>query len=153
MTELTAVSSGTVISLRDVPDKAFSEGILGDGVAIEPEEGLVVAPADGQVTMVLKSSGHGLGLKIDGISFLIHVGVNTVKLKGEGFVLCVKAGDQVKKGQKLLAFQKELLEQKGFCSHVIFIRMKKEEPLEREVTFRWGTKALAGQTIIGWIED
>ena len=153
MVELKAVSDGRVIALSQVSDQVFSSGILGDGIGIRPKNGTVVAPADGEVTMLLKSSGHAMGLHIDGIDFLIHVGIGTVALKGEGFRVFTQQGEQVKRGQKLLEFDKELLERRGFCPDIIFLRMKKEEAWKRDITFRWGVDAKAGETLVGIIED
>ena len=152
MTELKAVTNGQIIALNQVPDQVFSAGVLGDGIAIRPEEGRIVAPAAGEITMLVKS-GHTMGIKIDGMDFLIHAGLNTVELKGDGFMPLVKTGDQVIAGQDLLQFDKEEIEKKGYCTDVIFLKMKREEPDEKEVTFRWGIHGKAGETLIGLIED
>ncbi len=90
----------------------FSEGILGDGCGIEPEEGCVYAPFNGEVIQAA-DTGHAVGLlSEDGVELLIHVGLDTVALKGEGFSLCVKEGDRVTQGQKLLNFDIEKIAQK-----------------------------------------
>lgn len=94
--------TGEVVELSTVPDQVFSQKMMGDGVAIKPEEGLVVAPFDGEVKMDFPTK-HALGLESnDGIEVLIHFGLETVGLKGAGFEMLVKPGDHVTKGQSLL---------------------------------------------------
>ncbi|MGB9813736.1 MAG: PTS sugar transporter subunit IIA [Thermovenabulum sp.] len=111
--EVFASLTGRVLDIENVPDEVFSKKMLGDGIAIEPSEGELTSPFDGKVKQVF-STGHALVLESRGIPFLIHVGIDTVKLKGEGFRLYVNEGDAVKKGQLLLTFDKELIFNKGF---------------------------------------
>ena len=102
LTELKAGLTGKVIPLDDVPDDVFSQHIMGDGVAIEPENDTVVAPADAKVGVVMADSGHACGLIFaNEMELLIHVGVDTVDMNGDGFELLVKEGDKVKQGQPL----------------------------------------------------
>ncbi|MBE5906763.1 MAG: PTS beta-glucoside transporter subunit IIBCA [Lachnospiraceae bacterium] len=109
-----APMTGEVISLADVEDKTFASGSLGKGVAILPAEGKVVAPFDGEVKMVFDTK-HALGLVSDGgIELLIHVGLNTVELKGEYFTTHVKPGDKVKAGQTLLTFDLDAIRKKKY---------------------------------------
>ncbi|QRN49832.1 glucose-specific PTS transporter subunit IIBC [Macrococcoides bohemicum] len=101
-TTIFAPITGEVVELSTVPDQVFSQKMMGDGVAIKPEEGLVVAPFDGEVKMDFPTK-HALGLESnDGIEVLIHFGLETVGLKGAGFEMLVKPGDHVTKGQSLL---------------------------------------------------
>lgn len=94
--------AGKVIPMADIPDATFAAGVLGEGCGIEPAEGRVVAPFDGVVTTVADTR-HALGLSSpDGMELLIHVGINTVELAGEGFTLHCAEGDTVKAGQVLL---------------------------------------------------
>lgn len=105
---------GKVIALSDVPDPTFAEGVLGLGAAIEPVGSKVVAPADGEVSTIFDTH-HAVGLTLDsGIELLIHVGINTVELNGEGFKAYVNEGDKVKRGQTLITFDKELIVSKGY---------------------------------------
>ncbi len=100
---------GLVLPLESVPDQTFSQRIMGDGIAIEPTEGLVTAPFDGVVVQVFKT-GHAIGLENqNGVELLIHIGIDTVKMKGAGFEVLVKNGDQVKKGQQLIKFDLDLV--------------------------------------------
>lgn len=107
---------GNVIPLSEVKDEAFSSGILGKGAAIIPEEGVVYAPADGEISAFFPT-GHAIGVKTtEGLELLIHVGMDTVQLDGKGFTPLAKAGDKVKKGQKLLKFDKELIKAEGYST-------------------------------------
>lgn len=106
--------SGDVIALEEVADEAFSQKVLGDGVAIRPHEGKVVAPCDARVETVIDSR-HAIGLACDnGAELLIHVGLNTVNLQGEHFRPLVKEGDMVKAGTPLLEFDKDAIERAGY---------------------------------------
>lgn len=99
--EVYAPMQGKVIPLAEVGDGVFSEGMLGGGVAIEPESGRVTAPFDGEVQMVYETK-HALGLMSeDGIELLIHIGIDTVQLNGECFDIKVADGQKIKKGQLL----------------------------------------------------
>lgn len=105
---------GKVVALEDVPDATFAEGVLGLGAAIEPAVGEVVAPADGEVSSIFDTH-HAVGLTLDnGMELLIHVGINTVALNGEGFTAHVSEGDRVKRGQPLISFDKEFIISKGY---------------------------------------
>ncbi|WP_138495267.1 PTS system trehalose-specific EIIBC component [Paenibacillus pinistramenti] len=111
--EISAPVAGTVVALEQVPDPAFASGQMGRGIAIEPAEGRVTAPFDGTVLHVTKTK-HALMLEDrSGVQILIHVGIDTVKLKGEGFVCHVQTGDQVKAGQLLLEFDRNLIREAG----------------------------------------
>ncbi|MGV7115923.1 beta-glucoside-specific PTS transporter subunit IIABC [Paenibacillus kyungheensis] len=105
---------GTILPLSAVEDEAFSSGALGKGIAIEPSEGKVYSPVDGVLTSML-SSGHALGITSDhGVDILIHVGQDTVKLKGKHFTPKVKQGDIVTKGQLLMEFDIEAIKAAGY---------------------------------------
>lgn len=111
---LGAPAAGKVVSLKEVNDPTFSEGILGDGVAVIPSDGKIFAPADGTIGMIFETL-HAVSLTTEyGAEILIHVGLDTVKLKGEGFEGHVKAGDTVKKGDLLLAVDLEKVKAAGY---------------------------------------
>lgn len=113
--EIASPIKGTVLKLEKMKDDAFASGVLGKGAAIIPEEGNVYAPADGVITALFPTL-HAIGMQADnGLELLIHIGLDTVQLNGEGFQAMVKQGDRVKKGQLLVTFDKEFIESKGFC--------------------------------------
>lgn len=105
--------SGKVVALKDVPDESFSEGV---GVAIEPDSGEVYAPADAEVMLILPTS-HALWLKTkNDVEILIHIGLGTAELEGDGFKVLVAKGDKVKKGQRLMEFDLEKIKAAGFSA-------------------------------------
>ncbi len=105
---------GTVIPLEDVKDEAFSSGSLGDGCAVLPENGIVSSPFDGEV-VALFPTNHAIGLRNpEGMEVLIHIGIDTVRSKGEGFTAKVAVNEKVKKGQTLIEFDLEGLKKKGY---------------------------------------
>ena len=105
---------GEVIPMSEVPDPTFSAEILGKGVGIKPIDGLVKSPINGTVEVMFET-GHAVALKSqDGLEVMIHVGMDTVQLKGEGFEQLVKAGDSVQVGDELIRFDKKFIEEKGY---------------------------------------
>lgn len=105
---------GEIISLNDVNDDVFSNGVLGEGIAVRPSEGKLVAPADGTVLMVYET-GHALGMKTKGgAELLFHIGLDTVKLKGKYFKPVVEQGQEVKKGDTLIEFDLDKIKKAGF---------------------------------------
>ncbi|EMF0294160.1 PTS glucose transporter subunit IIA [Enterococcus hirae] len=106
--------SGKVLPLSDVPDKVFSSGAMGKGLAIDPEKGELIAPADGEITTIFPT-GHAVGLTTkDGIEILMHIGMDTVELEGQEFETFVKQGDQVKAGDLLVRFDIEAIKAAGY---------------------------------------
>ena len=98
--------NGKIIPAKEIPDPVFAEETMGPSVGIEPTEGIVYAPFDGQVMMIFPTN-HAIGLKADNVmELLIHVGVDTVAMDGNGFAAFVKQDDMVKAGQKLLSFDR-----------------------------------------------
>ncbi|WP_149846562.1 PTS system trehalose-specific EIIBC component [Paenibacillus sp. 37] len=112
--EIMAPLTGQAVSLEQVPDPAFAEKQMGEGVAIEPSGNVVVAPFDAQVAHVIKSKHAVILEHASGLQVLIHVGINTVSLKGEGFNMHVETGEHVKAGQKLLEFDRKVIEDAGY---------------------------------------
>ena len=99
---LAADAKGAFVPMENIPDEVFAQGILGTCCGIDPSEGKVFAPAGGEITQA-PDSGHALGIMADGgVEILIHVGVDTVEMKGDGFSPKVKVGDKVNKGDLLL---------------------------------------------------
>lgn len=105
---------GTAIPLEEVPDETFATGVLGLGAAVIPSTGKVVAPAGGEVSTLFETK-HAIGLSLDnGMEMLIHIGINTVELAGEGFTAHVADGDRITRGQTLITFDKAFIESKGY---------------------------------------
>ena len=112
--DIAAPANGTVIALEQVEDEAFAQGAVGQGAAILPTDGKIYAPTDGKISMVFPT-GHAVGMQCDnGAELLIHIGLNTVELKGKYFTVHVKDGDTVKKGQLLLECDIEQVQQAGY---------------------------------------
>ena len=110
---LYAPMAGTVVSVSEVPDPAFSEGMLGDGIAIIPTDGTVCAPCDATVDMMF-TTGHAVSLITEsGAEILIHVGLETVSLEGKPFTAKVASGDKVQKGQTLMVADLEAIKAAG----------------------------------------
>ncbi|MGZ9586830.1 PTS sugar transporter subunit IIA [Paenibacillus marinisediminis] len=110
---ITAPMTGKVVPLEQVPDPAFSQKIIGDGIAVEPDQGLLIAPFDGHVVHLIDSR-HSLVLGHDsGLELLVHIGVNTVSLQGKPFKTYVKTGDKFKKGDKLIEFDMDMIKAEG----------------------------------------
>ncbi len=113
---LFAPVKGKVIDREAIPDETFASGVLGDGVGIEPEIGEVVAPFDGEISSVAETR-HAVGITGPGeMEVLIHVGIDTVKMNGEGFELLVREGETVKYGQKLIRFDIDKIKAAGYSS-------------------------------------
>lgn len=109
-----AMAIGKTIAIEQVPDEVFSSKMMGDGIAIIPEIGKIYAPCNGKVTLVMEPSHHAIGIEcVDGLEILIHVGLDTVELLGEGFHPIVKVGDEIETGEELLDFDIDLLKAKG----------------------------------------
>ena len=100
--DFAAVVSGKIIPLTAVNDDVFSKGMMGTGVAIVPDDDVIVAPCDGEVTMLFPTM-HAFGMKNeDGVEILVHIGIDTVKLEGKGFEVLVENGQKVKKGDPMM---------------------------------------------------
>ena len=113
-TVLAACLTGTVVPLAEVKDEAFASGALGDGIAIEPTDGELVAPADGEISSTFETH-HAVGMTTaDGAELLMHIGIDTVKLGGKHFTYLVNEGDKVKKGQPLIRFELEAIKAEGY---------------------------------------
>lgn len=111
--ELKAPLTGKAVDLANVPDPVFSEKMMGDGIAIEPAEGVVVSPVNGEIVQIFPTK-HAIGIRAEnGAEILIHIGLETVSMNGEGFETFVSEGSKVKAGEKLVTFDMELINQKA----------------------------------------
>lgn len=116
-----ADAKGTIVPMESIPDEVFAQGILGKCCGIDPVEGKVFAPLSGEITQV-PDSLHALGIQGDnGVEILIHVGVDTVEMKGDGFASSVKVGDKIKVGQPLLTMDLEKIKAAGHPAVVITV--------------------------------
>lgn len=118
---------GTIVAREEIPDQTFSSGVLGDGVGIRPEEGVVYAPCDGVVSSVTETR-HAIGITGAGnMELLIHVGVDTVNMNGEGFEAFVTEGDSVRKGDRLLRFDMDKIKRAGYSTTTAFLLTNSDE--------------------------
>ncbi|MGG3467196.1 PTS glucose transporter subunit IIA [Neobacillus pocheonensis] len=118
---------GEIIPITEVPDQVFSQKMMGDGFGIVPSKGTVVSPVDGEIMNVFPTK-HAIGIKSkQGHEILIHIGLDTVNLKGEGFKVLVKEGQQVTKGQEILNFDLEFIKKSvpSAVTPVIFTNLSK----------------------------
>lgn len=111
--KLVAPVTGKSMPLAEVPDEVFAQKMAGDGVAVIPEDDVFVAPADGELTLVFETK-HAFAMKLDsGIELLVHIGLETVSLKGEGFEQLVKSGTRIKSGTPIMKVDREFIKSKG----------------------------------------
>lgn len=109
--QLVAIVSGKSMSLENVPDPVFAEKMMGNGIAFDPEGDVIKAPANGEIIMIANTL-HAIGMKLDnGMEILIHIGLDTVNLKGKGFKKIVNLNDHVKTGQSLISFDRCFMEE------------------------------------------
>ena len=119
--EIALPTPGKVIPYTEIPDPTFASGALGEGVGVEPEEGVVYAPMDGEISSVADSK-HAIGITGENDQeLLIHVGVDTVEMKGDGFNTLVEEGDMVKKGQKIMEFSLQKIKEAGHPDTVVVL--------------------------------
>ena len=136
--------TGRIIPLDQIPDQVFSQGILGEGVGIEPTGTEVVAPGDGTVCSVMEDSKHACGIQLDnGVEVLIHVGMDTVEMAGDGFQLHVQEGDRVRLGDKLITFDPEKIRKAG---HPVTTAFVVTESAGHTLRFITDVDAKAGET-------
>ena len=148
--ELKSILDGRVMPVTEAPDDVFSQKIMGDGLAIEPSGTVVKAPADCDVSVVMADTGHACGLTLaNGIELLIHVGVDTVDMGGDGFELLVQEGQHVKAGQELIKFDPEKIKAAGHpCTTMLIVT---SEGNASGITMHTGIDAKAGETpVITW---
>ena len=144
---MAAVADGQVVPMNEATDPVFSSCALGGGVVILPEGEIIVAPDDGTITATMDGSNHAIGMELQsGVEVLIHIGVDTVKLNGEGFEIFVKNGDKVKKGDQLLRFDRKAMVERGYCMEIMQIVMDGEQTAE--IQYQTGIFAKAGETVV-----
>lgn len=145
--EITAPISGTIIDMKHIEDEVFSSGAVGKGVAINPSEGKILAPFDGEIAVAFPSK-HAIGLRAtNGIEVLIHVGLNTVMLDGKFFTTKVSQGMKVSKGDLLLEFDNESIQKAGY-SLVTPILITNADEIDIQVIQKENTQVTAGQILM-----
>ncbi|VIF65764.1 PTS system glucose-like transporter subunit IIA [Clostridioides difficile] len=144
--KLHAVVSGNCINIEKVNDSVFSKRLMGDGVAIIPNSNVVVAPCNGKVT-VLTESKHAFGMVSDeGVEILVHIGIDTVNLQGDGFKNEVSQGDNVKKGSPIISFERERINSQGIDCTIIMVVLNHSE--FSEINCMVENEVVAGQDTV-----
>lgn len=123
---------GRIMDITAVPDPVFGEKMIGDGFAVEPslEENTVAAPCNGEVVLVADTK-HAVALRAQGVEMLIHVGLDTAALGGEGFQALVRPGDQVSAGTPLLSFDRDILQAKGKSLVTVLVVTNEAEAVKK----------------------
>ena len=151
VTELKAFATGDVIALKEVNDGVFSAGVMGEGFAIIPENETIYAPADATVSLLMQESCHACGLKLaNGAEILLHIGIDTVAMKGDGFEYLVKEGQKVSAGTPLIKFDKKKISEAGYVDTIICVIA---EPGNMEnIVFMTGIYAIEKETTVAKTE-
>lgn len=150
-TELKAFLKGKVIPLNEVGDGVFSEGVMGDGLAIIPENDILYAPADATVTVLMQDSRHACGLTLDnGVELLLHIGIDTVEMQGDGFEYLIEEGQKIKAGTPLIRFDREKIKKAGHPEVTVCVITDGAD--EKTVHFHTGIMAQEKETVIMEIE-
>lgn len=144
---LKAYLTGEVIPLKEVGDGVFSEGVMGDGLAIQPENDTLYAPVDATVTVLMEDSRHAVGLTMEnGMEILLHVGIDTVDMQGDGFTYFVTENQKVKAGEPLIQFDRNKIKKAGHPDVTVCVIT--ETGSASPLTFHTGIHAEAGKTEI-----
>lgn len=143
---ITAPVTGICRNITEVNDKAFSSKAMGDGFVVEPESDTVVSPADGEIAMLFPT-GHAFGITAkSGAEILVHIGIDTVSLNGEGFHALAKQGDKVKAGDPVIRVDREKLLEKGVdLTTMVIFTGGYDRPVETDC---YGKRVEAGQTVL-----
>ena len=148
--EMGAFLSGKTVDIHEVPDQVFASGALGEGIAIEPTDNVLVSPADAVVTTTMPASNHAVGLRIaNGAEILLHVGLDTVSMNGDGFTCHVKEGQVVRKGDKLITFDTAKIKAAGHP--LVTMMVVTEDNGNENLSFENGKAVTAGDTKIATI--
>lgn len=151
VTELKAFATGDVIALKEVNDGVFSAGIMGEGFAIIPENETIYAPADATVSLLMQESRHACGLKLaNGAEILLHIGIDTVSMNGDGFEYLVKEGQKVSAGTPQIKFDKKKISEAGYVDTIICVIT--EPGNMGNIIFVTGIHAIEKETTVAKIE-
>lgn len=145
--KMVAPADGNVKPMKEARDEAFASCAMGNGIVIEPEDGTIVSPADGIITTIIEPSLHAVGIQTeDGINILIHIGIDTVKMDGDGFRKWVSTGQKVKAGDRLITMDLDKVEKAGYLTDVMVVVL--EEGGLPDIAYQTGMKAEKGITTI-----
>ena len=144
---ITSCISGKIVPIEKVNDGVFSAKILGEGVGIYPHEEIVLSPCDGEIVSVMQETKHAIGIKTsNNMEILIHVGINTVSMKGLGFDIFVKEGYKVSKGDKLISFSRTLIKDNNLDDVVIMVVTNSDQ--FENIDFKTDIDEVSNDTII-----
>lgn len=142
--------SGRVRSLSSLKDETFRSGVLGPGIAIVPDNGRVVAPADGTLSQMF-DTGHAFSmLTSSGAELLVHVGLDTVRLKGKHFTRIGKTGDAIKTGEHMIDFEEEAVRGEGYDTSIVVVVLNQDD--FKKIRFTEEESVQAGSPLI-WLES
>lgn len=142
---LYATATGNLFPIKKIKDEVFSKQMIGPEIAIFPEADEIVSPCDGKVSMIFPTL-HSFGITMEnGIELLIHIGIDTVNLRGKGFTQLAKTGDRVKKGTPIIKIDRTFIQQKGFDPSVITVITNQQN---YEFTMRSNGSVQAGKDVI-----
>lgn len=149
--ELKAFLKGKVIPLSEVGDGVFSEGVMGEGLAIIPENDILYAPSEATVTVLMQDSRHACGLTLDnGVELLLHIGIDTVEMQGDGFEYLVEENQKVETGTPLIRFNREKIKQAGHPEVTVCVITDGAD--DKTIQFHTGIQAQEKETVIMEIE-
>lgn len=149
--ELGAFVSGKVLDITEVPDQVFSQKVLGEGVAMVPTDSVLLSPADGVITMVSEDSFHACGIRLaNGAEILLHIGLDTVDMNGDGFTAFVREGQKVQRGDRLIAFDPEKIKAAG---HPLTTMLVVTDDAGQALRLHPGQELRAGEGIIAEIGE
>ena len=145
--EICAVVKGKIKPLEKVDDPLFSKGSVGQGISIEPQDSTIIAPCDGTLTVVFPT-GHAFGLTDDkGMEYIIHIGVDTVSLKGQGFQLLVEQDQKVKKGDPLVKVDFDFIKANNLYTDTMVLVTTPKESVQFDITCHEGDLVSAGDVL------
>lgn len=130
--DLYAPVEGKVVDITEVPDAIFAQKMMGDGIAIEPAGDVLTAPCDGKIALISETK-HALAIVSNGVEVLMHIGIDTVDLNGQGFDVAVKVNDEVKKGDKLVTIDRGFITEcgKSLLTSILIINMENVKKLDK----------------------
>lgn len=144
--QLVSPVDGKVVPLEQVPDEVFAQKMAGDGIAINSTGDVFVAPADGSLSMIFKTN-HAFGMILDnGIEILVHIGIDTVELDGQGFERIASEGQKIKAGEPVIKINRQFIEEKGY-SLITPVLITNQDEL-KEINYNYNDDAKGGTDVV-----